>query len=193
MNSVSLLELFGIFFYIGLFTIGGGLVTLTLIQQMVVDRGLITHDTFVNMIAISESTPGPFGINMATFVGYNLHGVLGSIVVTVGEVLPSIICILIIAKFLTRFQDKPIIQSTMICLRPTATGLVLVATVNILLATLFNLPSSVFALKLLETWKNLFKWKNLIFYVISTISIIKTNFHPLVFIVLGAIFGIVFL
>ena len=111
MNVPSLLELFFIFFYIGLFTIGGGLVAITLMKQLIVDRGLISSELFVNMIAISESTPGPIGVNMATYIGNQFYGVLGGCVTTLGEILPSIICILIIARLFTKFQEKPLVKA----------------------------------------------------------------------------------
>ena len=95
-NDVSLLWLFCTFFYIGLFTVGGGLVAITLMQQTIVEKGLISVDQFYNMIAISESTPGPVGINMATYLGYEFYGIPGAIITSIGEVLPSIITILII-------------------------------------------------------------------------------------------------
>ena len=70
MMEVSLIELFFIFFYVGLFTIGGGLVAITLMEETIVSRGLISPEQFYNMVAISESTPGPIGVNMATYIGY---------------------------------------------------------------------------------------------------------------------------
>ena len=97
---MSLLQLAFTFFYIGLFTIGGGQVAITLMQQSIVSAGLISQEQFYNMIAISESTPGPIGINMATYIGYELYGVPGALAVTGAEVLPSIIIILIIARFM---------------------------------------------------------------------------------------------
>ena len=90
---MTLLELFGTFFYIGLFTIGGGVVAITLMQQTIVSKGIISLDQFYNMVAISESTPGPLGTNMATYIGYKLYGVPGALVTTIGEALPSIIII----------------------------------------------------------------------------------------------------
>ena len=80
MIDVSLLELFFIFFYVGLFTIGGGLVAITLMEETIVARGLISPEQFYNMVAISESTPGPVGVNIATYIGYELYGVFGAIV-----------------------------------------------------------------------------------------------------------------
>lgn len=189
MPSVSLFELFCIFFYVGLFTIGGGLVAITLMQQMIVERGLISPEQFYNMVAISESTPGPIGVNMATYIGYELHGIPGGIIVTVGEVLPSIICILIIARFLTSFQNRPAVKTVFTTLRPAATGLVLVAAVNIFVLALLSIPESASALKTLEGWSGLFKWKNIAFYAVA----LKTKLHPIVLILFGALFGIMFL
>ncbi len=191
--GVSLFELFWIFFYIGLFTIGGGLVALTLIQQTVVDRGLVSPDQFYNMIAVSEATPGPIGVNMATYVGYNFYGVAGGIVTTAGEILPSIICILLIAKFLTAFRNRSGVQAAFTGLRPAATGLVLVAVVNILLLALINVPSEPRSLLSLAGWRRLFNWPCVLFYILALALLSRLKAHPVLVIVCGAVFGAVFL
>lgn len=193
MPEISLLELFGIFFYVGLFTIGGGLVAITLMQEAIVERGLVSPEQFYNMVAISESTPGPIGVNMATFLGFEFYGVPGAVVTTLGEVLPSIIVILVIAKFLTAFKDKPLVQNVFVALRPAATGLIIVATLNIFVLALMNLPSSFADLKSPETLKNLFDWKNLFFYFMAFLLVLKTKIHPVFIVALGAVFGILFL
>ena len=102
---MTLLELLWTFFYIGLFTIGGGQVAITLMYEPMVEGNLITADQFYNMVAVSESTPGPIGINMATYIGCELYGVMGGILVTFATVLPSLIIILVIAKFFDKYQD----------------------------------------------------------------------------------------
>ncbi len=193
MPDVSLLELFGIFFYVGLFTIGGGLVAITLMQQMIVERGLISSQQFYNMIAVSESTPGPIGINMATFLGFEFYGVPGAVLTTVAEVLPSIIAILIIARFLTAFKDRPLVRTVFVSLRPAATGLVLVAAVNIFSLAILNLPSSPALLFKEGALKNLFDWKNLAFYVPALALSFATRIHPVIVVALGAVFGMIFL
>lgn len=193
MPEISLLELFGIFFYVGLFTIGGGLVAITLMQEAIVERGLVSPEQFYNMVAISESTPGPIGVNMATFLGFELYGVPGAVVTTLGEVLPSIIVILVIAKFLSAFKDKPLVQNVFVALRPAATGLIIVATLNIFVLALMNIPSSFADLKSPETLKNLFDWKNLFFYFMAFLLVLKTKIHPVFIVALGAVFGILFL
>lgn len=193
MMDVSLIELFFIFFYVGLFTIGGGLVAITLMEETIVSRGLISPEQFYNMVAISESTPGPIGVNMATYIGYNLHGIPGAIITSIGEILPSLICILIIAKFLKSFQQKPIVQSVFSVLRPATTGLIFVAAVQIFVIALVNVPSDFSVFKEVSGWTNLFKWKSLYFYVIAVFVLFKIKVHPILLLASGAVFGILFL
>lgn len=193
MMEVSLIELFFIFFYVGLFTIGGGLVAITLMEETIVSRGLISPEQFYNMVAISESTPGPIGVNMATYIGYNLHGISGAIITSIGEILPSLICILIIAKFLKSFQQKPIVQSVFSVLRPATTGLIFVAAVQIFLIALVNVPSDFSVFKEVSGWTNLFNWKSLYFYVIAVFVLFKIKVHPILLLSSGAVFGILFL
>ena len=146
-----------------------------------------------NMVAISESTPGPIGVNMATYIGYNLHGISGAIITSIGEILPSLICILIIAKFLKSFQQKTIVQSVFSVLRPATTGLIFVAAVQIFLIALVNVPSDISVFKEVSGWTNLFNWKSLYFYVIAVFMLFKVKLHPVVLLVFGALFGILFL
>lgn len=193
MIDISLLELFFIFFYVGLFTIGGGLVAITLMEETIVSRGLISPEQFYNMVAISESTPGPVGVNIATYIGYELYGVFGAIVTSFGEILPSLICIMIIAQFLKSFQQKPIVKSVFYFLRPASTGLIFVAAIQVFVIALMNIPSDFSVLKTFNGWKNLFDWQSLYFYVIAVFVLFKIKVHPILLIISGAIFGILFL
>jgi chromate transporter len=129
---MTLLELLWTFFYIGLFTIGGGQVAITLMYEPIVEGGLISPETFYNMVAVSESTPGPIGINMATYIGCELYGVTGGILVTFATVLPSFIIILVIAKFFDKYQEKPLVKSVFTCIRPVSAGLIAVAAYEVL-------------------------------------------------------------
>ncbi|MBQ5472053.1 MAG: chromate transporter [Treponema sp.] len=189
---MSLLELFGIFFYIGLFTIGGGLVAITLMKQTIVDRGLISSETFYNMVAISESTPGPVGVNMATYLGNEFYGVPGAIITTLGEILPSIICILLIAKFLTRFAETTPVKGALFGIRPASIGLVLVATVHILVMSLINIPEDIKSLLTKEGINGFFNWQNIAFYFVILYIRRKTHCHPIIMILCGALFGYLF-
>ena len=193
MIDISLLELFFIFFYVGLFTIGGGLVAITLMEETIVARGLISPEQFYNMVAISESTPGPVGVNIATYIGYELYGVFGAIVTSFGEILPSLICIMIIAQFLKSFQQKPIVKSVFYFLRPASTGLIFVAAIQVFVIALMNIPSDFSVLKTFIGWKNLFDWQSMYFYVIAVFVLFKIKVHPILLIISGAIFGILFL
>ena len=193
MNVPSLLELFFIFFYIGLFTIGGGLVAITLMRQLIVDRGLISSELFVNMIAISESTPGPIGVNMATYIGNQFYGVLGGCVTTLGEILPSIICILIIARLFTKFQEKPLVKAAFLTLRPATSGLILVAALQVFEVALLNINLNFSSISQLPSFAEIFKWKQVIFYLISVALLFLTKISPIALIFAGAVFGILFL
>ncbi len=190
---MSLLQLAFTFFYIGLFTIGGGVVAITLMQQSIVSAGLISQEQFFNMVAVSESTPGPLGINMATYIGYELYGIPGALVVTSAQVLPSIIIILIIARFLKSFNDNPFVKGSLAFLRPVTTGLILVPVVQVIMFTLINKPESLSAFTSLETWKGLFNWTSLAAYAVFTFLLFKVKLHPIFVIILGAVFGIIFL
>ena len=112
MNDLfGLLQLWAIFFYVGLFAIGGGLVAATFMQQILVEKmGLISLEKFYSMLAISESTPGPIGINIATFCGTELYGPIGGIITTLGEITPSLIIIMLVARFFSNFQKHLIYQ-----------------------------------------------------------------------------------
>lgn len=116
-------QLFITFFKIGLFTIGGGQAMIPMITRDVVDLGWLTQEQVDVMIAIAESTPGPFAVNIATYTGIETAGVLGAIMATLGVVLPSVIIIVLVAKLLTSFMKKPSVQEVFTGVRSTVTGL----------------------------------------------------------------------
>lgn len=190
---MTLLQLAFTFFYIGLFTIGGGQVAITLMQQSLVTTGVISQEMFYNMVAISESTPGPIGINMATYIGYELYGVPGALIVTGAQVLPAIIIILIIARFLRSFNDNPFVKGSLAFLRPVTTGLILVPVIQVIMFTLINPPESLSVLTTLEGWKELFNWIPIAAYAVFVFLLFKVKLHPIGVIVCGAIFGMIFL
>ena len=189
---MTLLKLAFTFFYIGLFTIGGGQVAITLMQQSLVSTGIISQELFYNMVAISESTPGPIGINMATYIGYNLYGIPGSILTSVFEAMPSVIIILIIARFLQKFHENPFVKGSLAFLRPVTTGLILVPVVQVFIFSLVNVPSEWNVLLTLDGWKGLFDWISLAFYAACAFLLFKFKAHPILIIVLGAIFGVIY-
>lgn len=131
------LELFLVFLKLGAFTFGGGAAMMPFLQDEVVDRGWLTMEQFIDFVAISESTPGPFAVNIATYVGVEKAGVLGSLCATLGLVLPSFVIILIIAKFYNKFKESNLVQGAMSGLKPASIGLIAAAVVSIGQAVLF--------------------------------------------------------
>lgn len=186
---MTLLQLFFTFFCIDLFAIGGGLVAISIMQQQIVDKGLLTLEEFYNMVAISESTPGAIGINMATYIGNELYGVLGGIIVSIATVLPSLIIIILVARFFEHFQDKPIVQAAFKGLRPAVSGMIVVSAWNIFSLAVLHLDT----FKETKLLLDLFNFPAFIFYTISLFLLFKTKLHPVVIVLLGAVFGIVFL
>ena len=174
---MTLLELLWTFFYIGLFTIGGGQVAITLMYEPLVGGGIISGEQFYNMVAVSESTPGPIGINMATYVGCELYGVIGGILVTLATVLPSLIIILVIAKFFDKYQEKPVVKSVFTCIRPVSAWLIAVAAYEVLKIAIIQ-PFSFVRLA--------------IFLGAFALLMIK-KISPVFVMILGAIAGILFL
>lgn len=186
---MTLWELFALFFYIGLFTIGGGQVAITLMYQELVGGGIINAELFYNMLAISESTPGPIGINMATYLGYEMFGIAGGIITTAGTVAPSIIIILIIARYFGKIQNNPIVKNIFTVLRPAATGLVCVAAWNVFLISVVVLPRAQ------ETglWYSIFELPRTLAWIAMTVMLFKTKLPPVLYIAIGAIFGLLVL
>ncbi len=125
-----LLQLFGVFFVIGLFTFGGGYAMLSLIQtQVVTTHGWLTESAFTDIVAISQMTPGPIGINCATYVGYNVMGIAGSFTATLAVVLPSFLVVLLLVKGYSKVKGNPVFEGVMSWIRPAVTGLIAAAAV----------------------------------------------------------------
>ncbi len=132
------LNLFLTFFQIGLFTFGGGYAMISLIREKALAFGWLTEEELLNIIAVSESTPGPIAVNMATFVGSTQGGVLGSLVATLGVVLPSFIIILLIASLIRNFLKYKGVQAFLGGVRPCVVALILATAVTMLMSTLFG-------------------------------------------------------
>ena len=126
------------FFKVGLFTIGGGLASLPFLYELAEKYTWINNSMIADMIAISQSTPGPIGINMATYAGFKAGGILGGIVATFAIVLPSFIIIVIVANFLNKFKNSKLVDSAFKGLRPAVTGLIAVAWFEIIKISIIN-------------------------------------------------------
>ena len=193
-SGLGLLCLVAVFFYVGLITIGGGQVAITIMQQVLVEQfGLIDGEFFYNMVAISESTPGPIGINIATYIGTELYGVFGGAVSTFGEVLPSLICIILIARFFGKFTERKGVKAAFSTLRPAVSGVIAVAAVKIIIIALFIVHQG-FVLSAPATWNGSIHLYgvNVAFYLLSLFVLFKTDIHPVFVVLAGGIFGVIF-
>ena len=186
------LQLFWEYFKTGLFAIGGGMATIPFLYDMSDKTGWFTHQDLANMIAVGESTPGPIGVNMATYVGYVTgmsqggvgSAILGAVTASMGLVLPSLIVILIVAAMLKRFKNSPLVQKAFYGLRPASTGLIAAAGISVAVANL--LGSAPFSIN----WKG---WILAVVLWILTNKCKKTKkLHPIVFIGFSAVIGILF-
>ncbi|MGM9545146.1 MAG: chromate transporter, partial [Vescimonas sp.] len=135
-------KLFYEFFKTGLFAIGGGLATLPFLSDMADRTGWFTQAQLADMLAVSESTPGPVGVNMATYVGFETSGVLGAVVATLGLVTPSVIVILIVASFLKAFRSNRFVDAAFYGLRPASTAMVASAGIGVVLLSLVDTSAS---------------------------------------------------
>ncbi len=178
------LTLFLTFFKIGLFTFGGGYAMLPLIQEAVVQQGWVSESRIIDFIAVSESTPGPFAINMATYVGTATGGFFGAVCATLGVVLPSFIVILIVARFYDKYKKNSIVQGAMSGLKPAVIGLIGSAILTVVRTIL--LPASDAA-----AFPDASFFCTLGIFGVSMVFLIK-KVHPIVIIGVSAALGIIF-
>ena len=186
------LRLFWEFFKTGLFAVGGGMATLPFMYDISDKTGWFTHSMLADMVAVSESTPGPIGVNMATYVGFVTGGIPGAVVATVALVTPSVIVILLIARVLKAFRENQYVDAGFYGLRPCSVGLIAAAGVLVIKLALFNTELYASTGALLD----LFNFKALILaavLLVATRCIKKLKgLHPIVFILASAVIGIVF-
>lgn len=198
---MTLLRLYWEFFKTGLFAVGGGMATLPFLQAIGENTGWYTYGDLMNMLAVSESTPGPIGINMATYVGFEVAGIPGALAATVGEITPSIIVILIVAAVLQSFRNNKYVDNTFYGLRPASTGLIGAACVAVILEVLTGVQIAASEGGIVKSSiqidaGNLFNVPGLL---LAAALLVLTNYipkvkdlHPIVFIGLSAVVGVVF-
>lgn len=174
------------FFKTGLFAVGGGMATLPFLFEMAERYPWFDAKMLTDMIAISQSTPGPIGINMSTFAGYAAGGVLGAFIATVSLVLPSLIIICIIAHMLERFSQNQYVQGAFLGLRPAVTGLILAASMPILKLCLLNEGTIDFE----ENMISQINYLSVIMLIVMYIAVVKLKKHPIMYIIAGAALGI---
>jgi len=190
---MALLTLFYEFFKIGLFTFGGGYAMIPMIREIVEVHGWADSTEIINFIAISESTPGPFAVNIATFVGGRTAGLLGSVAATLGVILPSFIIILLISRFFKSFQNNKLVKGGLYGIRPAVIGLILAAGALVLLSNLFGVKT------LSGLWSGGVSgvdWISLgisaVIFALSLLKKGKKRIHPIFLIAISAALGIVF-
>lgn len=190
-------KLFWEFFKTGLFAIGGGMATVPFLQDISAKTGWFTSADLANMIAVSESTPGPMGVNMATYVGYSVGsqqlggtgmGVVGAVVATLGLISPSIVVILIVAYFLKRFRDSKLVDSVLYGLRPASVALISAAGVEIVLFAVLRVESIWRIADASLSWKAVV----LALAVFAGTNLIPglKKIHPIWFVVASAVAGV---
>ena len=177
-----LLTLFLEFFKIGLFSVGGGLATLPFLYELADKYDWFTRVELIDMIAISESTPGPLGVNMATYAGYNAAGIIGGIIATMGILVPALIVILTICKVLDKFKNNKYVNAAFHGIRPAVAALIFVSAWEVIEATLFHVD---------KTMLEFFNWPALGCFALVYFLLVKYKKHPIVYITLAAFISII--
>lgn len=188
---MKLLYLFWEFLKIGAFTFGGGMATLPFLYDLSDRTGWFSYQQIADMLAVAESTPGPIGINMATYTGFNVAGIPGSLVATTAAIIPGIIVMLLICKILDKFQNNKYIEAVFYALRPTSVGLIAAAGAIVVSITLINIGAYTESGLIHE----LFNFKAIIFavfiWILSRFLKYTKKLHPVFFIFLSAVLGII--
>lgn len=192
---LTVLRLFWEFFKTGLFAVGGGLATLPFLYEISEKTGWFTTADIANLIAVSESTPGPLGINMATYVGYKTVGIFGGIITTIGLITPAIVIIIIISKILQKFKDSEVVKRIFYGLRPASTALISAAGLGVAKIVLLNLEgvSKIHSFTdFVNGLSGLISWPMLALSLLLYVGLIKFKKHPIFYVIFAAIFGIIF-
>jgi len=182
-----LLKLFGIFFKIGIFTFGGGYAMIPLIQEEVMKYNWVdSFNTLIDFIGISQSTPGAFAINIATFIGFEQAGIIGAIFTTLGVVLPSFIIILIIAMAFKKFKENQYVKGFLSGISPVVPGIIMSVAVTFILRSIFNVVDLKFSDFKVQIGAVI------IFIVAFSVSKLKKRVHPIYIVLISAVMGLVF-
>lgn len=185
---MTILQLIIEFFKTGLFAVGGGLATLPFLYEMGEKTGWFTNEDVLNLLAVSESTPGPIGINMSTYVGFITTGIPGAIIASLALAAPSVIVILLVIQVLDKFKGSPLVEGIFKSLRPASIGLITAAFLGVCQESLLHLEN--FAG--LGTVLSVINWKGIILACVIFAIMRKWKVHPIAYIAISAVVGIVF-
>jgi len=185
---MTLLRLIVEFFKTGLFAVGGGLATLPFLYEMGEKNGWFTNQDVLNLLAVSESTPGPIGVNMATYVGFITAGIPGAVIASLALAAPCVIVILLVIQVLDKFKGSPIVDSVFKALRPASIGMITAAFLGVVQECLIHVEN--FAG--LNTLMAVFNWQGIALAVVLFFAMKKWKAHPIVFIGFSALVGILF-
>lgn len=184
-----MLRLIWEFFKTGLFAVGGGMATFPYLQRMAEKYSWFTSQELMDMIAISESTPGAIGINCATLAGNKAYGLPGGILASLALITPAILIILVICRSIDRFMQSKWVEDVFSYLRPATAGLILGAMFPVIMMTLFNLP----LFQASGNWVDFFQPTPIILFILFALLLkAKKDIHPLLLIGMGAACGIIF-
>ncbi len=188
------------YFKVGLFTIGGGYAMLPMVRQVVLDHAWITEVELTNFIAVSEATPGPFAINLATFVGLEvgkatglglLGGVLGAVLATVSVVLPSLVIIILVTRVVEKFKTNKYVQSALVGIRPVVVGLIGAAFISIAVSVVLpGVKLASLTTSRIESFNYISLMLFPVFLGLSRLKIRGKKFHPILLIISSAVVGI---
>ena len=187
-----LLQLFWEFLKIGLFSVGGGMATLPFLYDLSDKMGWYTYAQLADMVAVSESTPGPVGINMATYVGYTVGGFGGAVLATLGVLMPGTVIVLIIAGMLAKFRGNRYVDAAFYGLRPASTGLIAAAGVSVIGVALLNTALYEETGRLLDLVSVKAVILAAVLWVLTNVVKPTKKLHPIVFIAASAVVGIAF-
>lgn len=180
-----ILDLFVSFFKIGLFAVGGGPATIPYLMDLTKTKDWFTMQELTNMIAISESTPGPLGLNMATYAGFSAAGIWGGAVASLGLVFPSVVVIILIARFLKDFSENRYVKAAFFGIRPAVTALIAMAVYNLCRVSLF-----------IETDEGVEPAVKTILLAVIVFSLMQVQslkkLHPALWLLFAAVVGIIF-
>ena len=183
-----LLQLIYQFFKTGLFAVGGGLATLPFLYEMSATTGWFTEQDILNLLAVSESTPGPIGINMSTYVGFITAGIPGAVIASLSLTAPCVIIILLVIRVLDKFKGNPLVDSIFKTLRPASIGMITAALIGVVKESLLHLE----AFAGLNTILSVFNWKGIVLAVVLWFIMKKWKTHPIAYIAIAAVVGVAF-